>query len=348
MPNQKKKMSAPQPLDWKKLWKMDTSREGPLTKSQLEQFWEDGFLLVKDVIDVKKLTPVEEELAGSVDEVANRLYNAGKIQNLHTDKGFLERLTALENDWPGASVLVHIKGVMGPELSKLYESPELINIALQVLGPNIAAHPVWNVRSKTPKNPLATVPWHQDIAYLTEGAEKTMQLTAWIPLIDATLEMGCMSVLRGGHREGRICPHQPESTRTNPTSHSPTAGDSRSWYLYIKDEDLPKGEKVLCEVPKGSILLLNNMIPHCSSENYSNKIRWSLDLRWQRPDESTGFEGMKESLLIRTEKDPNYRPDWSSWNVSRTELQSTKAIKDPFNTTVAGFWLERWKVAESK
>ena len=46
--------------------------------------------------------------------------------------------------------------------------------------------------------------------------------------------------------------------------------------------DTPVNEKtiVTCEVPFGSVLLLNNLIPHKSTENYSQNIRWSLDLRW--------------------------------------------------------------------
>lgn len=46
---------------------------------------------------------------------------------------------------------------------------------------------------------------------------------------------------------------------------------------------------VTCEVPKGSVLFLNNLIPHRSLNNASDKIRWSFDLRWQRSNEPDGF-----------------------------------------------------------
>ena len=32
-----------------------------------------------------------------------------------------------------------------------------------------------------------------------------------------------------------------------------------------------------------------------SLENFSDKIRWSMDLRWQRPDKPNGFYGLKVS-----------------------------------------------------
>lgn len=80
-------------------------------------------------------------------------------------------------------------------------------------GPEIAGHPVWNLRCKTPDQEQATVPWHQDAAYLAEEAgtlrcllfgaltrawlsqaSTVLQPTAWIPLIDATVKNGCMQV----------------------------------------------------------------------------------------------------------------------------------------------------------
>ena len=37
----------------------------------------------------------------------------------------------------------------------------LLNVLEQVLGPRVAASPVWNVRSKTPNCINGEIPWHQ-------------------------------------------------------------------------------------------------------------------------------------------------------------------------------------------
>lgn len=50
-----------------------------------------------------------------------------------------------------------------------------------------------------------------------------------------------------------------------------------------------------------------------SLTNLSNNIRWSLDLRWQRPDKPNGFYGIKDSVLMRKEGDPNYKPNWDEF-----------------------------------
>ena len=44
----------------------------------------------------------------------------------------------------------------------LWSNERLLNVAEQLLGTNdIAGHPVWNLRTKTPQNEATTVPWHQ-------------------------------------------------------------------------------------------------------------------------------------------------------------------------------------------
>ena len=83
-----------------------------------------------------------------------------------------------------------------------------------------------------------------------------------------------MQVLRGGHRPGKTC------------QHNRCAGGT--WYVELPEEEMTKTLQipindqtvVTCEVPFGSVLFLNNLIPHRSTENFSEKIRWSLDLRW--------------------------------------------------------------------
>ncbi len=156
---------------------------------------------------------------------------------------------------------------------------------------------------------------------------------AWIPLLDANAVNGTLQVLRGGHRSGQVFRHRPERT----------LGQEKSWYLYIAPEDLPAGEVVTCEMPRGSLLLINQLIPHRSTENFSDQIRWSVDLRWQRPGEPSGFEQVKECILMRTARDPSYRIDWTGWaRQNRIADAMDQKPADPLDTTVTGPWLHRW------
>ena len=103
-----------------------------------------------------------------------------------------------------------------------------------------------------------------------------------------------------------------------------------------------------CEVPFGGILFLNNAVPHRSLENYSNKIRWSLDLRWQNPNKPNGFHGLKECVIMRKADDPKYQIDWEEFaTLDRQILQAEEMghlSEDQFDTTIHGPWMRRWKI----
>jgi hypothetical protein len=311
----------------------------PLTPEQLNQYQEDGFLVVPDFFTESELQPVIDAIDAKVGRLAQKLEEQGKIADTFENEGFLTRLTKLEKASKGAATVLHSSGVLPDELATLWSSPKLLDVMEQILGGEIAGHPVWNIRAKTPLNPLATVPWHQDTAYLAAGSEYTFQPTAWIPLVDANSTNGAMQLIRGGHKHGGVLKHQLEQE----------LGKTDSWYLYVRDEDLPPGDIVTCEMKKGGVLLMNNLIPHRSTENHSEIIRWSIDLRWQRPNEVSGFDDVKPCILMRSASKPFHEIDWASWakmsrqfKVKEGEVQKAEE-EFVFDSKVTGPWLDRWK-----
>lgn len=327
------------------------SRPPVLSEAELAQYRRDGFIVLERYFDVEReLKPVMEGIEVKVERLAQKLLRAGKIQNPHSDAGLYRRLALLERDFPGAATLIHMEGDLDGATQRLWAGDRLLELAQQILGPDVAGHPVWNLRSKTPSTALATVPWHQDVAYLSPGAERTEQLTAWVPLLDVTRSHGPMTLVRGGHSGVGVLPHHLERQRKNKTTHSGEEGHPRSWYVYIEDKDLPAGEVVVCEMKLGDVLLLGNMIPHCTTENVSDEVRWSLDLRWQRPGDFSGFEDIKPLVLMREGgKPPASGIDWCSFNsINRTEVQQRHAggrKEDDFTMDVRGPWMDRWAAA---
>lgn len=62
-----------------------------------------------------------------------------------------------------------------------------------------------------------------------------------------------------------------------------------------------------------------------SLNNKSKSIRWSLDLRWQVPDKSVGFYGLKEGVMMRSKKNPIKSIDWEGFNnVDRHKITDDK------------------------
>jgi hypothetical protein len=124
-----------------------------------------------------------------------------------------------------------------------------------------------------------------------------------------------------------------------------------------------------------AVLLLNNLIPHRSLPNTSDGIRWSIDLRWQLPELSNGFYGLKDNIVMRVPGEPGYKIDWEAWSkVDRLKLgeDAVKADKqvmaeldatmetaaaaaaggddgeskadEEFSTVIVGPWMKRWKM----
>ena len=101
-------------------------------------------------------------------------------------------------------------------------------------------------------------------------------------------------------------------------------------------------------------------VPHRSLPNLSSSVRWSIDLRWQRPDLPNGFYGLKECIVLTKKGDPNFTPDWKSWAaVDRGQLQqrnmgneSKDAMSqyygdntdEDFDATVHGPWMDQWEI----
>ncbi|KAK7103955.1 phytanoyl-CoA dioxygenase domain-containing protein 1 homolog [Littorina saxatilis] len=321
-------------------------KPGQLPEEMIRQFFEEGYVVVPSFFKKEELDACRDAISEQVDDLANMLYGGGKIKNLYKEHGLFERLTHIEADFPGANIILHKLGRLPQPFKDVWSNPRMLNVVEQMIGPDIAGHPVWNLRTKTPQNEATTVPWHQDSAYLDNRSYEVLQVTAWIPLLDAKRENGCMEVAAKGHLKGKVATHN--------------CCWGGTWYVMLEEDEMVKSldvdmkkDIVLCEVPYGGMLLINNMIPHRSLNNVSNDIRWSLDLRWQKPDKSVGFYDMKEGVLMRTKDKPNLKVDWSSFDAIERHVEAKKRVEkdfpqeegeDKFDTTIQGPWMKKWEM----
>ena len=80
----------------------------------------------------------------------------------------------------------------------------MLDAVEQIVGGDIAGHPVWNLRIKLPRNAPEEVPWHQDNGYFEDDARGTMICTAWIPLLDTSKQNGGMGMARRTQKKGNL------------------------------------------------------------------------------------------------------------------------------------------------
>ena len=90
-----------------------------------------------------------------------------------------------------------------PYFRDLFLSPAFVDIAEQLLGPDLALFTSYAI-SKRPGDGLP-VAWHQDAAFFPIDPMATF--TLWLAVDDSTRANGAMQVIAGSHRERRIVPH---------------------------------------------------------------------------------------------------------------------------------------------
>ena len=262
-----------------------------LTERQLESYKQQGYLLIEDVFDPSLFDNLKGELDVMVSAGAERARAEGRLDDLFENEPFSRRLARV------AEALGHPGELLGPFHGKLrtpgmfeiVTAPAILDIVESVIGPEILAHPQFNLRAKLPGQDEGVVPWHQDLGYLQPDASDTFMVNFWIPMVDATSENGCMEVIAGSHRAPLI-PHE--------HGMGPAAN-----FKGIPDEHLPPGEQVTCEIAVGGVLLIMHKTLHRSIPNRSDHIRWSLDLRYSDPAMPTGRDSVP-GFIARSATDP--------------------------------------------
>jgi len=271
-----------------------------LTPQQISFFHEEGYVIVPDVFDPTELEPLRNALHAEIARKARELKAEGKLENLHEDLGFDQRLAAIYRDSKenGEMLMRHLEGLRGggfhaPEMFGVIAHPKLIGAVSSLLGSEeIVASSVYRIRPKLPSIGRGVVPWHQDSGYFAPHCDNSLIITCWVPLVDATVENGCMQILPRTHR-GKVVTHH-------------TGGNAG--FLVIKDENLPDDPRraITASCPRGGVVFMTNRTPHCSTPNYSDHIRWSTDLRYQSADVPNNVGLWPETLDAEGNANPEF------------------------------------------
>lgn len=248
-----------------------------LTDAQVAQFQTDGYLLVEDALPLDELTPVIDEYQSHIDRRAHELLAEGRISQLYADESFERRLAYICREDAELYRELDIMHLRGQAAFKFLRNPQLLDIVESLVGPEITCSPIQHIRPKLP-NGLAprgsdphVVPWHQDAGVAWEEADPYFILTVWLPLTEAFPENGCLQIMPGGHQKGLLEHHTKRGTGTK-----------------IRGVELPRVHPITLPMSPGSILLMHNHLPHRSTKNQTDGVRWSADLRYQKTGTPTG------------------------------------------------------------
>jgi phytanoyl-CoA hydroxylase len=286
---------------------------GSLNHRQVEFYAQEGYLVLPDLLDEHDLEPIKWALSDKVDEIASEMTRAGKLSESYADEPFKTRLARMFEAKSDADFLEFGRSWRDrhPGYFHFMSNPKILDAVESLIGSEIFANPVYNTRPKVPKVAAGAVPWHQDRSYWP-GANANPVITVWIALVDADEINGCLKIWPRTHNAELVQHHH--------ESHTGTA------YNEVDAEDsalqqYKKTTPVTLPIQAGGAILFNDRCIHMSTPNYSDHVRWSVDLRYQPTDQ----DPMKEhgaGFLCRSATHPARVADVEDWLASRLEHET--------------------------
>jgi len=278
---------------------------GSLTPGQVEFYRTEGYLVLPRLLTDKDMAPAREAMAEKVSEIAADLHRDGLIADTCAGEPFEARLARLFDGLTDADFLKYGRSWRDrkPGYYDLMANAKILNAVESLIGGEVFSNPVYNVRPKVPGVAAGAVPWHQDKSYWPD-ANANPVITVWIPLVDATLENGCLHLWPRTHRAHVLSFHAETHTGTG--------------YTEIDDEHLKKIEAVPLPLKAGGAILFNDRCIHMSTPNNSDRVRWSVDLRYQ-PTDQDPMRGHGAGFLARSRRDPARVATREDWLAERLE-----------------------------
>ena len=306
----------------------------PVTQDQMRQFDELGYVAVDGILDPEQdLQPLCDDYAATLDALAQEWHAQGKLADTFAGLPFGERLTRIiatsglswsqpfDISLPQVNVRPDTPIHCTPAMFALLRHPRLLDAVEQFVGPEIYSNPIQHTRIKPPERLvpkehsgflMVRVGWHQDQGVALPEQDEVNILTVWLPVTDATVENGCLSVVPGSHRDGL-------------TAHCPGTGPDGGLQIPAK---LITRQTLPVPVPRGSVLFLHKRTIHSSLANVSNGIRWSFDLRYQPNGQPTGRPAFP-GFVARSRRNPESElHDWRAWRQLWLDARARLAVNE--------------------
>jgi ectoine hydroxylase-related dioxygenase (phytanoyl-CoA dioxygenase family) len=222
-----------------------------------DSFQENGYYLARGVFSPTEIVELEldfdrivRQLLASKEQVATRWSGA-----------------AIDKIGPKDTVVVHTHNVQiySAAWMRALLHKEFLRIATELLGPDIVLHHTKLFQKPAEKG--APFPMHQDWSYFP--TIKDTMLAGVIHVSAATDEMGCLRVVPGSHKLGRM---------SDSSGMSDTLSDSL--------KDYPIEDATVIEAGPGDVVFFNYLTLHGSMPNRSTRTRKTVLVQLHAGDDA--------------------------------------------------------------
>src|SRR6267378_3296894 len=251
-----------------------------LTAAQLERYQREGFLVLEDFVAAVRCDALRERAEELVHEFDPRgaisifstaaqnhlrddyfLESGDKIRFFFEEDAFLPDGALKQSKEQSINKIGHALHDLDPVFNEFSRSQRVAELVTD-LGINRPLLLQGMYIFKQPKIG-GEVTCHQDSAFLYTEPQSIAGL--WFALEDATLENGCLWAIPGGHTLGL----KSRWLRNETGGMKFDVFDQSPW---------PEEKLVPLEVRKGSLIILNGLLPHKSLANRSSKSRHAYSL----------------------------------------------------------------------
>jgi len=213
-----------------------------LTPEQMQAYETDGLVIVRGLFDAEE---------------------TGLLRRAMEEDPLVGEHSLLRADGEGGATRISLWNRAGDSVYGLAaRSARVVDTAEALIG-----EPVYHFQSKlTAKDPFVggAWEWHQDYGYwYYNGCLRPDMLSCMIALDRTDRENGCLQIIKGSHKLGRI-DHVPVSDKQN-------AADPKR-LAWITE----RYETVHCELDPGDAVIFHANALHRSDQNRSARRRWTL------------------------------------------------------------------------
>lgn len=270
-----------------------------LSQQQIETYKKDGYLIVKDFLHKEEVD---------------------KLYKIAIDDDMLRKHAFDLNDMSGKKTKLTLWYKPGNDAyGLLTKSKRMVNSVDHLLdGESSVCHFHSKLMQKEPKVGGAWE-WHQDYGYWykNEFLFPDQMMSVMVAITDANKENGCLQVIKGSHKMGRI-------------EHG-FAGEQVGASQHYVDLALKTMELVYVEIDAGDALFFHSNLLHRSEANLSEKPRWSLISVYNRST-NIPYNEPSQSAIVPLEVVPDEAlMEWQTENIGANanflEKEKDEALK---------------------
>ena len=254
---------------------MSDVRTKPLTRAEVRQYHNDGYLFPVRVLSddqvVELREAIEDHLSGRIESAKYELTDPIRIRRVAGQGGQVNfEYEDGEKSEPHTFPFLFNLWKSDERVAKVGMDPFIAGMARQLLGAAEVLLMEDNAVVKAPHS--KRLPWHQDYSYwpLAEPAA----ITVWIALDHITAANGAMQVIPGSHELGERLPVSFGDARS-------LMYDERPGVKEVPQDPGAHGHKVVTyELKPGECGFHSALVWHASTPNTSSSIRCAFILRY--------------------------------------------------------------------